>query len=184
MVVNLRSDAGKNGDVRNPRLYWRIEERLHRSMDLLSNICPSSRYLTWWSISDKYPQYTKKCEVICKLLCHSSALRADDFKLKSQIGTLKMCNLCDNYQLEDVRHFILHCPYFQQERDAMINEINMIEGDHMPILNDNKNDILYTILGKSVEGLGMESTEKLCLIVLDCVAEMYRKNVKSKSGIG
>ena len=164
--------------------YWRIEERLHKSMDLLSNVCPSSRYLNWWAISDKYPQYTKKCEILCKLLCHSSVLRVDDFKLKSQIDTLKMCNLCDNYQVEDVRHFILLCPYFQQERDAMINEINMIEAGQVPILNDNRTDMLYTILGRSVEGLNIECTERLCMIVLEYVADMYRKNVKSKSGIG
>ena len=70
-----------------------------------------------------------------------------------------MCNLCDNYQLEDVRHFILLCPYFQQERDAMIIEINMIEAGQVPILNDNRNDMLYTILGRSVEGLNVECTK-------------------------
>ena len=35
-------------------IHWRIEKNLHKSLDLLSNIHPNSRYLTWWTISDKY----------------------------------------------------------------------------------------------------------------------------------
>ena len=87
-------------------VYWRLEKVLHRSMDIMGNVCPSSRYLTWWSISDKYQQYMKKCEILCTLICHSSALRADDFKLKSQLGTLKICDLCNNFELKDVRHYL------------------------------------------------------------------------------
>ena len=87
--------------------YWRVQCLMHRSMDLLSSICPSSRYLVWWSVSDKYPQYVKKCELMCKLICHASALHADDVKLKSQLRTFKMCEFCDMYEIEDVRHFLL-----------------------------------------------------------------------------
>ena len=89
---------------------------MHRSMTLMCNVCLSSRYLNWCSISDRYPHYTKKCEIMCKLICHSSALRSDDFKFKSQLGTLRMCDLCDNFEIEDVRHFIKNAVSFLSKR--------------------------------------------------------------------
>ena len=164
--------------------YWRIECVMHRSMDHLSNICSSSRYLIWWSVADKYPQYVKKCEIMCKLICHASALRADDFKLKSQLRTFKMCELCNMFELEDARHFLLQCPFFHNERVAMLNEIRQIDNGENLILNEGRTDLLYVLLGKTVTGLDVEVLEKLCFIVLDGVSDIYRKNVKLKGGIG
>ena len=93
--------------------YWRIESQLHRSLDLLSNTYPSSIYLVWWSISDKYPMLMKKCEILSKIVCHASLLRVDDFSLKDHLNTFKMCELCNDFEIKDARHIVLLCPFFQ-----------------------------------------------------------------------
>ena len=54
----------------------------------------------------------------------------------------------------------------------------------MNVLNDGSSDMLYILLGRTVDGLDEESSERLSVIVLEYVTEMYRKNVKLKSGIG
>ena len=164
--------------------YWRIESAMHRSMNLMYNVCPSSRYLNWWSISDRYPHYMKKCEIMCKLICHSSALRSDDFKLKSQLGTLRMCDLCGVFEIQDARHFVMQCSYFQNERDAMLAEVRQIELAANLNFTDGNTDLLYVLLGKSITGLDENLAERLYFTVLDGIADMYRKNVKYKSGIG
>ena len=53
-------------------IYWNIEKQLHKSLGLLGNVHPSSRYLTWWAISDKYPNLVRKCSVMSKILSHAS----------------------------------------------------------------------------------------------------------------
>ena len=85
-----------------------IESQLHRSLDLLSNTYPSSIYLVWWSISDMYPMLMKKFEILSKIVCHFSLLHVDDFSLKDQLNKFKMCELCDNFEIEDARHIVLH----------------------------------------------------------------------------
>ena len=164
--------------------FWRVECLMHRSMDLLSGICPSSRYLVWWSFSDKYPQYVKKCEIMCKLVCHASALRADDVKLKRQLRTFKMCEFCDMYEIEDVRHFLLQCPFSHKERVAMLCKIRDLDNGTNLILNEGRIDLLYVLLGKTNADLDANLLETLCCIVLDGVSDMYKINVKLKGGIG
>ena len=66
----------------------------------------------------------------------------------------------------------------------MLDTINRLECDTRPILNDGDIDMLYILLGRTVDRLNEEYSERLCLIVLEYVTEMYRKNVKLKSGIG
>ena len=53
-------------------IHWRIERQLHRSLDILSGVSPITRYLTWWSFSDKFPKYMKECEILAKPTCHAS----------------------------------------------------------------------------------------------------------------
>ena len=107
--------------------YWLIEKRMHRSLDLLSNIGNESRYSVWWHISDKYTELTSKCEIMMKILCHASILKADDVKSRNQPRVNRMCGLCDRFEVEDARHFLLQCTYFHQERVKMLNDISNID---------------------------------------------------------
>ena len=65
---------------------------------------------------------------MAKLICHASALRGEDFQYKSLLGPSQMCDLCNEFETEDARHFITKCSYFMCERDTMLREINQIEG--------------------------------------------------------
>ena len=39
-------------------MMWKIEFRLQKTLDLVCAINPNPRYLTWWALSDRYPEYT------------------------------------------------------------------------------------------------------------------------------
>ena len=164
--------------------YWLIERRLHRSLELLGNVYGGSRYIIWWQIADKYPENIKKCEVLSKILCHSSILRSDDLKLKSQTSMNKLCTLCDQHAVEDARHFIMHCDYFQLDRDDMFNEIGRIDASIPRAIQDSRVDILYVLLGHPIENVDNILMEKIWLVALTYVYQMYVKNSKEKRGIG
>ena len=158
--------------------------QLHRSLDILSGVSPVSMYLTWWSVSDKFPHYMKEREILAKLTCHASELKGDDFKYKGLPGTPQMCDLCNEFETEDARHFLLRCPYFENERADMLREIDQIKQDAGLVACGNGYDLLYTILGRPYVELSDEQMMQIWLVILKCVAPMYKKNIKSKRGIG
>ena len=166
-------------------MHWRIERQLQRSLDILSGVSPITRYLTWWSVSDKFPKYMKECEILAKLTCHARELKGDDFKLKGLPGTAQMCDLCNAFEVEDARHFLLRCPnYFECERVKMLREINQIKDDAGPLVGDNGYDMRYTILGRPYVELNEDQMMKIWLVILKSVSTMYKKNMECKRGIG
>ena len=157
---------------------------MHKSLDILSGVSPFVRYLPWWSISEKYPNLMKDCEILSKLICHASLLRGDDFKYKNLARTTRMCTLCDSFEIEDARHFILMCPYFVQQRGIMLNEIEaVIEGPDLNFFDDNE-DMLYRLLGRPHVNLNEIQSKTILLIIVRTVASMYRENMRQKKGIG
>ena len=165
-------------------LYWRIEKHLHKSLDILSSVSLIVRYLPWWSISDKYPKYMKDCEILSRIICHASLLRDDDFRYKNQVGTNRMCNLCDRYEVEDARHFILLCPYFAQQRNLMLQEIDAVTGTTGHNFFEDNVDMLYRILGRPNCNLNAMQSETIWFIILRTIASMYRENMRQKKGVG
>ena len=163
--------------------YWSIERCLHKSLDILSGINNGNMYSTWWKLSDKFPEEMRKCEVIMKIICHSSKLRADDLKLKDSTLTHRMCSLCDNFQEENARHLLLQCPYFHDDRNRMLVEIGKIEGVGVA-LNESRLDVFHTILGGPVIGLNERQEEKLRRTTLNYVHQIYQTSSRHKAGIG
>ena len=79
-------------------IYWQIESRLHRSLNLLKAVNNEIRYLIWWSISDLNPSLTRQCEVMARITSHASTLHDDDLKLKNQSNVMRMCKYVINFK--------------------------------------------------------------------------------------
>ena len=107
-----------------------------QNLDILKGVCNECRYLSWWKISDKHPELMKRCEILARIVCHATTLRGDDIRCKSQNGVEKMCNLCDQYENENARHLVLNCPYYQIERDKMLQDISEIDDGSGQLLAD------------------------------------------------
>ena len=88
-------------------MVWRIEYRLQKSLDLVCSINPNPEYLTWWALSDKYPEYINICETMARLVCHASLLRMDDVRLKKLTMFARCCPLCELSAPDDVKHLVL-----------------------------------------------------------------------------
>ena len=95
-----------------------------------------------------------------------------------------MCDLCNEFEIEDARHLILKCPFFECERVSMLSEIDQSEDGSGTIFFENNVDMLYKILGRPNKNLNEEQMERIWSIILKYVPIMYKTNVKMKSGIG
>ena len=124
------------------------------------------------------------CETMAKILCHSSILKGDDFKLKRHFNYHKICVHCNQHEVEDARHFLIHCQFFQKERDEMFNEICRIDETISQSIRDSQIDMICIILGRSMENVDETVMEKIWRIALKYVYLMYRKNSNEKRGIG
>ena len=104
-------------------MFWKVEYMLHKSLDLVSSINPSPRYLTWWTLSDKYPEYMYMCETMSRLVCHASLLRMDDLRLKKSTMYDRCCPLCYLTAPDNVYHPVLQCPSSERRRREMFSDI-------------------------------------------------------------
>ena len=86
---------------------WSLKARLHKELDLLLRIKPETRYLTWWTPSNKFPNMIQICENLARILCHARSLKCDDICLKGLPPWSRVCSLCDLYAVEDASNVIM-----------------------------------------------------------------------------
>ena len=95
-----------------------------------------------------------------------------------------MCTLCDCYEVEDARHFILHCDFFHIDRVNTLHDISRVDGCIDNAIRDTDKDILYMILGHPIDNVNEDLMEQVRLIVLNAISHMYWKNSNEKRGVG
>ena len=59
-------------------VYWQVQLRVCKNLDLISRTSQNCRYLTWWYLSDIFPEKMRICETLARLVCHASLLKTDD----------------------------------------------------------------------------------------------------------
>ena len=162
--------------------YWRIQSRLHRSLDILSNICTGPNYTVWWQMADNNRMLLRCCETMMKIITHASLLRSDDVRLKGAPPAARFCILCDLSELDDVGHMVMSCPSLQPERESLFEEIRVIQDGSGQAFLSSGCDILMVLLGRPVDGLTAEQMLNIWTISVRHIAHMYNK--KTKVGIG
>ena len=61
--------------------YWLSTFVINQDCEYLFKISGKSKYITWWDISDKYPSSIRMCENLAKIVCKTSKLKSDDYKM-------------------------------------------------------------------------------------------------------
>ena len=91
--------------------YWRSTSVIFNRNDLLYCTITKARYLVWWQLADKFPQMQRMCETMARLICRTSQLKSDDFRLKySPIGA-RLCPNCALGIEETLHHMVMQCPF-------------------------------------------------------------------------
>ena len=103
-------------------------------------------------------------------------------RLKSLPIFSRFCGDCDLAAIDDVKHLVLQCPKWQDDRTEMMNMIeNIPDGSGQMLLNA-QGDLALALLGKIDDRLTFEQTIEILKISARYISKMY--NDKIKQGIG
>ena len=141
-------------------------------------------YMIWWRIADQDTRLIREYEVMVRIVCRVSDLRCDDYRLKGKAFSVRSCTLCDNHALEDSKHFIMQCPYLSDERDNMFHDISNMHDNVGNRILDKSEEILWTLLGRPVDGVEWIDLVNFWIIVATHVYKMYRIVMRERAGIG
>ena len=163
---------------------WLHTRNLFDEGKMLSRIMGIPGYIVWWHLSDLNHDYMRRCEIMVKLICNVSMLKSDDFKLDGCHHSVRICDKCDNFTIEDANHVILQCNYTSEIRRMMFNEIEKLENGAGTVIIEETDDILATILGKICNKVTFESYVEFCKITCTYVSRMYWQCIKNRAGVG
>ena len=163
---------------------WHASNTVLRENDLLRKTIGNSRYLSWWAISDYDYRLVKMCETMSRIICHSSQLKRDDYRLKGLPMSNRTCSNCDMYCIEDILHIISQCPFYYNEQSAMIEAIYRYCPNVRGIFEEDPANVPYYLLGREVPSCSDDEMMCLWSISGDAITRMYKKAVAVKTGIG
>ena len=163
--------------------HWCLEARLHRELDLLTMLNPKSRYLTWWSLSNRFPETLHFCETLARIVSHASLLKCDDVRLKQQPRSNRVCSLCNLYAIEDIFHVTMQCPGTHQLREAMFNDLK-VDPEVEEVLTVYERETLKLCLGKYPDDCDWYTMEKLWCKSGKHISGIYRYVLSQRQGVG
>ena len=163
---------------------WNFITNLFKSTEYVKATNNDIRPLVWWQLCDFSPNMTTQCETMSKLVCRASSLKCDAHQYKNDRVTRPYCDLCNEFALEDVEHIIMHCPFFEKQREDLFTEINILETFYGSSILSPPINNLHVILGKVPDGADAEMMLYFFKLVASKVHYMYTTVLKNREGIG
>ena len=157
---------------------WAEKARVDKHFDLIKLSVDEPMYSVWWSIADIDHNKMRHCEIMVKLITHSSLLKGDDGRLKREPFVSRTCTLCDLFTLDDAKHMIMQCPVHEDARIIMYNEIN----ERYDL--DLGECTLGNLIGKNLTDKTFEEMLPLWYISSYHIYMMYKKTINNRRGIG
>ena len=161
---------------------WAIEDRewrevtlIHDKMELIRMVTDKPMYSVWWLLADHCQNFMKRCELMVKLLCHASRLKADDCKLLRASFMSRACPLCENASYETTLHMVMQCPYHQELRNEMYGAIT----DYGRVLD---NACTFEVLmGGVIDGWDIVGMLPIWKISCTYISRMYYNVINSRT---
>ena len=163
---------------------WSAINSIFKDNDLLVRTMGNTRYLNWWALSDMDYRLVGTCETMAKIVCHSSRLKRDDYRLKGMTMSNKTCIMCSMYCIEDIIHILTQCPYYHDDRNKMYEEIFKRCPNARRTFEGNTKDVPYYLLGQRIPE--WDDEEMLCLWCISgsMICDMYNKAIANRVGVG
>ena len=116
-----------------------------------------------------------QCEIMARLVCDSSLLKAHHVNSRGTSHASRMCDKCDLGIEERARHIIMQCPFFEEDKKALLDELNDVKDtDITELLRDHSGIFLY-LMGKQPEGVCFEAMYIFWTIAAKHITEIYKK---------
>ena len=126
----------------------------------------------------------RSCEIMVKIVCRCSELKSVDLRYKNLSFSDRICELCDEYAIENAKHVVMQCNYLQPIREIMLNKINDIPDGLGDYIIRNSPDIFLTLMGKPVDGINFYVMFKVWKLACIAISRMYRTVIRKRKGIG
>ena len=160
---------------------WDIRKVLFKTTKYLKVVVDDVQTLIWWKLGDKNHGIMSCCETMSKLVCKSSRLKSDYYLYRSQN---MYCDLCQDLAYEDAEHLIMHCKYFNKEREEMFAQLQDIERLYNTQVIRPLDNNFHLLIGK----FPIDTDENLMYNMLKIIAVkvdyMYRVLIKKREGVG
>ena len=164
--------------------YWKSLIATTDDSNILYKTIGVPRYLSWWQISDNCPRHTKMCESLARLVCKTSLLKSDDYRLKGLAPSNRVCNQCDLYASENVKHILMQCPTMEDDRVKLYQRLSSIDRTIEERMKNEPQNVFFWMLGGSIEGMEIELMTRFWITSGYAINKMYRKVTKGRDGIG
>ena len=160
---------------------WSLEDREwtevklgNEKMDLIRRVTMKPIYSVWWALADRAQPYMRRCEIMVKLLCHASKLKADDCRFNRASFSNRCCTLCVHPSLENTIHMVMQCPSQDELREEMYNSIAELGRNLERVCT-------YDILmGKTIDGWSDDDMIPIRKITCTYITKMYYKVLNSR----
>ena len=162
--------------------FWLQQKRIFNIDNFLIKTLEKPRYLTWWLMSDLWPQKMGNFDDMARLVCGVSRLKADDPIYKKLPFGSRACILCQNCAEENIQHLIMQCSFHETMRKEMFDEIRKhtnVEGEQVI---QNNPELLLNLLGKKHENIDMCTMTTIWMISSKYISQIYRNTLKIRVG--
>ena len=88
------------------------------------------------------------------------------------------------YEIEDVRHVIMHCPHVNELRAEMFNCFNEMTDDLGKSIIESSDNLFFTLLGKRCIEVNDDANREFNVIASFYISKMYRLIIRERQGIG
>ena len=129
-------------------------------------------YLVWWMISDNFHKLMCMCEKMASMVCRCSVLKGHDLRLKKGSFWSKCCTRCDLSIVEDPKHIVMQCPYYEENRKEMFHDIRTLGYDEIDGVMGT-GDVFSILMGKHPENVPMVIMVKVWIISGKHISKMY-----------
>ena len=115
----------------------------------------------------------KMCEKMAAIVTDSSLLKSNDVRLKDETFWAKVCCSCDLGINENSKHVIMQCPFYENTKQVMFNEIEQMQCEEVKPALMNAAEMLPILLGKQPENVSIENMISLCIITGMYITGIY-----------
>ena len=112
---------------------------------------------------------------MARLVCGSSLLKECNPRYKSLPIASRFCEKCDLGIEENVRHILMQCPFFENDKQMMFNELGSIEDEEVITLLQDPAGIFLCLLGKHPINVSFEAMYKIWIISAKYTSSMYKR---------
>ena len=165
-------------------LYWESTAILNNRNDLLYKTIALPRYISWWRVSDSRPELMKMCENLSRMICHTSRLKCDDYRLKDLPMSHKTCIECSYYVKEDLKHLVMQCPRHQDIRTGMFEDLYSFCGELRTLFVDKPGEVFYWLIGKDIDDCDEAFMNAFLTISGKAINEIYVRTTRDRTGVG